>query len=147
MLALFEHPDQWQRLVDDPDLIPAAAEEIVRWVSPVNLFRRTAVQDTELGGQAIAEGDKVVVFYASANRDEDVFASADLFDVGRDPNPHVGFGGGGPHFCLGRHLAALELRILLQALTRRMPEIRLDGDPARLRSNFINGIKHMPVRF
>ena len=147
MLALFEHPDQWRRLVDDPDLIPTAAEEIVRWVSPVNLFRRTAIQDTELGGQAIAEGDKVVVFYASANRDEDIFAAAGEFDVGRDPNPHVGFGGGGPHFCLGRHLAALELRILLQALTQRMPEIRPDGDPARLRSNFINGIKHMPVRF
>jgi len=119
----------------------------VRWVSPVNLFRRTAIQDTELGGQAIAEGDKVVVFYASANRDEDVFAAPAEFDVGRDPNPHVGFGGGGPHFCLGRHLAALELRVLLQALTQRMPEIRLDGEPARLRSNFINGIKHMPVRF
>jgi cholest-4-en-3-one 26-monooxygenase len=147
MLALFEHPDQWRRLVDDPDLIPTAAEEIVRWVSPVNLFRRTAIQDTELGGQAIAEGDKVVVFYASANRDEDIFAAAGEFDVGRDPNPHVGFGGGGPHFCLGRHLAALELRILLQALTERMPGIRLDGEASRLRSNFINGIKHMPVRF
>ena len=147
MLALFEHPEQWRRLVDNPDLIPTAAEEIVRWVSPVNLFRRTAMQDTELGGQAIAEGDKVVVFYASANRDEDVFAAPAEFDVGRDPNPHVGFGGGGPHFCLGRHLAALELRVLLQALTQRMPEIRLDGEPARLRSNFINGIKHMPVRF
>jgi cholest-4-en-3-one 26-monooxygenase len=147
MLALFEHPDQWQRLVDDPALIPAAAEEIVRWVSPVNLFRRTAMHDTELGGQAIAEGDKVVVFYASANRDDDVFPAADQFDVSRDPNPHVGFGGGGPHFCLGRHLAAMELRILLQALTARMPGITLDGEPARLRSNFINGIKHMPVTF
>ncbi len=147
MLALFEHPEQWQRLLADPGLIPTAAEEIVRWVSPVNLFRRTATRDTELGGQAIAEGDKVVVFYASANRDADVFAAPDQFDAGRDPNPHVGFGGGGPHFCLGRHLAALELRILLQALTERMPAIRLDGEPSRLRSNFINGIKHMPVRF
>jgi cholest-4-en-3-one 26-monooxygenase len=147
MLALFEHPDQWQRLIDEPGLIPTAAEEIVRWVSPVNMFRRTAMRDTELGGQQIAEGDKVVVFYASANRDEAVFADPGLFDVGRDPNPHAGFGGGGPHFCLGRHLAALELRILLQALTERMPGIRLDGQPSRLRSNFINGIKHMPVRF
>ena len=147
MLALFEHPEQWQRLLDDPSLIPTAAEEIVRWVSPVNLFRRTAMCDTELGGQAIAAGDKVVVFYSSANRDESVFTAAEKFDVGRDPNPHVGFGGGGPHFCLGRHLAALELRVLLKALTERMPGIRLDGQPSRLRSNFINGIKHMPVRF
>jgi cholest-4-en-3-one 26-monooxygenase len=147
MLALFQHRDQWQRLVDDPELIPTAAEEIVRWVSPVNLFRRTATRDTELGGKPIREGDKVVVFYASANRDEDVFAAPLRFDVGRSVNPHVGFGGGGPHFCLGRHLAALELRVLLQALTERMPGIRLDGEPSRLRSNFINGIKHMPVRF
>ena len=147
MLALFEHPQQWQRLVDQPDLIPTAAEEIVRWVSPVNLFRRTAVSDTELGGKHIAAGDKVVVFYTSANRDAAVFGAADQLDVGRDPNPHVGFGGGGPHFCLGRHLAAMELRILLQALTERMPGIRLDGEASRLRSNFINGIKHMPVAF
>jgi cholest-4-en-3-one 26-monooxygenase len=147
MLALFEHQEQWKRLIDEPRLIPAAAEEIVRWVSPVNMFRRTAMQATELGGKRIAAGDKVVVFYASANRDEAVFADPDQFDVSRDPNPHVGFGGGGPHFCLGRHLAALELRVLLQALTQRMPGIRLDGEPSRLRSNFINGIKHMPVRF
>jgi len=147
MLAFFEHRDQWRRLLDDPGLIPAAAEEIVRWVSPVNLFRRTATCDTEIGGQAIAEGDKVVVFYASANRDDAVFADPDVFDIGRDPNPHVGFGGGGPHFCLGRHLAALELRVLLQTLAERMPDIELDGEVSRLRSNFLNGIKHMPVRF
>ena len=147
MLAFFSHPDQWRRLTADPALIPSAAEEIVRWVSPVNLFRRTATRDTELGGQRIAEGDKVVFFYASANRDEDVFARPGEFDVGRDPNPHVGFGGGGPHFCLGKHLAVLELRILLRALTERMPDITQDGDASRLRSNFINGIKHLPVRF
>jgi len=147
MLAFFEHPDQWQRLIDNPALIPTAAEEIVRWVSPVNLFRRTATSDTELGGQRIADGDKVVVFYASANRDEQVFSDPARFDVARDPNPHIGFGGGGPHFCLGRHLAVLELRVLLRALTKQMPDIRLDGEVSRLRSNFINGIKHMPVRF
>ena len=147
MLAFFEHPEQWQRLIDDPGLIPAAAEEIVRWVSPVNMFRRTATRDIELGGQPIAEGDKVVVFYASANRDEAVFIRPQQFDAGRDPNPHVGFGGGGPHFCLGKHLAVLELRVLLRTLTELMPGIRLDGEAARLRSNFINGIKHMPVRF
>jgi len=147
MHAFFEHPGQWRRLLADPGLIPTAAEEIVRWVSPVNLFRRTAVCDIELGGQAIAEGDKVVVFYASANRDESVFAAPQEFDIARDPNPHVGFGGGGPHFCLGRHLAALELRVLLQTLAERMPDIELDGEVSRLRSNFLNGIKHMPVRF
>ncbi len=147
MLALFEHPEQWCRLLEEPGLIPTAAEEIVRWVSPVNMFRRTALCDAEVGDRAVAAGDKVVVFYTSANRDEDVFAAPQQFDVGRDPNPHAGFGGGGPHFCLGRHLAALELRVLLRALTERMPGIRLDGEPVRLRSNFVNGIKHMPVRF
>jgi cholest-4-en-3-one 26-monooxygenase len=147
MLAFFEHPGQWQRLLADPALSPTAAEEIVRWVSPVNLFRRTATRDTEIGGQAIAEGDKVVVFYASGNRDESVFTAPQEFDIARDPNPHVGFGGGGPHFCLGRHLAALELRVLLQTLAERMPDIELDGEVSRLRSNFLNGIKHMPVRF
>ena len=147
MLAFFKHPGQWQRLLADHALIPTAAEEIVRWVSPVNLFRRTATRDTEIGGQAIAEGDKVIVFYASGNRDESVFATPQEFDIARDPNPHVGFGGGGPHFCLGRHLAALELRVLLQTLAERMPDIELDGEVSRLRSNFLNGIKHMPVRF
>ncbi len=146
MLALCEHPAQWRRLLDEPSIIPSAAEEIVRWVSPVNMFRRTAVCDTELGGRPVGAGDKVVVFYASANRDGAAFAAPEELDVGRDPNPHVGFGGGGPHFCLGRHLAALELRVLLQVLAERMPGIRLDGEPSRLRSNFINGIKHMPVR-
>jgi len=147
MLAFFEHPDQWQRLVRDPSLIGSAAEEMVRWASPVNLFRRTATRDLELGGQRIAEGDKVVVFYASANRDEKVFDRPGEFDIGRDPNPHIGFGGGGPHFCLGRHLAALELRVLLRALVERMPGLELDGEAARLRSNFVNGIKHLPVRW
>jgi cholest-4-en-3-one 26-monooxygenase len=147
MLAFFEHPGQWQRLLADPGLIPTAAEEIVRWVSPVNMFRRTATRDTDLGGQAIAEGDKVVVFYTSANRDESVFDRPAEFDIGREPNPHVGFGGGGPHFCLGRHLAALEMRVLLQALAERMPDLALDGEASRLRSSFLNGLKHMPVRF
>jgi len=147
MAAFFEQPEQWRRLVDDPSLIPAAVDEIVRWVSPVNMFRRTATSDMKFGGQAIAEGDKVVIFYSSANRDEAVFETPDAFDIGRDPNPHLGFGGGGPHFCLGRHLAVLELRVLLRVLAERMPDIALDGEVSRLRSNFINGIKHMPVRF
>jgi cholest-4-en-3-one 26-monooxygenase len=140
MLAFFEHPEQWRRLSETfPD-------EIVRWVSPVNLFRRTATRDTELGGRRIAEGDKVVVFYASANRDESAFADPYTFDVGRDPNPHIGFGGGGPHFCLGAHLARLELRVLFETLLERMPDISPAGEVRRLRSNFINGIKEMPVR-
>ena len=146
MLAFFDHPEQWQRLVDDPALAASAAEEIVRWVSPANLVRRTAIRDAELSGQRIAEGDKVVAFLTSGNRDEDVFAAPQEFDIGRDPNPHVGFSGGGPHYCLGRHLAALELRVMLTALAERMPGIALDGEVSRLRSNFVNGFKHMPVR-
>jgi cholest-4-en-3-one 26-monooxygenase len=146
MLALFEHPAQWRRLRDDAALAGTAVEEIVRWVTPVNLFRRTATRDTELRGRRIGEGDKVVVFYGSANRDENVFASPDVFDVGRDPNPHIGFGGGGPHFCLGAHLARLELRVLFETLLDSAPNIELSGNVRRLRSNFINGIKEMPVR-
>jgi cholest-4-en-3-one 26-monooxygenase len=146
MLAFFDHPEQWQRLVANPALAASAAEEIIRWVSPANLIRRTAICDTELSGQRIAAGDKVVAFLTAANRDEDVFAAAEEFDIGRDPNPHVGFSGGGPHFCLGRHLAALELRVLLAAMAERTPDIALNGDVSRLRSNFVNGIKHMPVR-
>ena len=145
MLAFFQHPEQWQRLLADRALIPAAAEEIVRWASPINHQRRTATRETELGGQKISEGDKVVMFYSSANRDEDVFADPREFDIARDPNPHLGFGFG-PHFCLGRHLAALELRVLLRAIAERIPDITSDGEVSRLRSNFINGIKHMPIR-
>lgn len=146
MLALLQNPQQWQRLVAEPALIPTAAEEIIRWVSPINAFRRTASRQTELAGQQIAEGDKVVIFYSSANRDEDVFTSPQVFDIRRDPNPHLAFGFG-PHFCLGRHLAALELRILLRAVAERMPGISIDGPVTRLRSNLINGLKQMPVRF
>ncbi|MGN9839141.1 cytochrome P450 [Nonomuraea sp. H19] len=145
MLALFEHPDQWNRLVADPTLAQTAADEIVRWVSPVNLFRRTATADQVLGGQPIKADDKVVVFYASANRDTTVFPDADVFDIGRSPNPHIGFGGGGAHFCLGNHLAKLELRILFEQLARRRPRLRQSGPARRLRSNFINGIKELPV--
>ncbi|GAB3130012.1 cytochrome P450 [Microbispora hainanensis] len=145
MLTLFEHPDQWKRLVDDPTLARTAADEIVRWVSPVNLFRRTATTDTEIRGQKIAGGDKVVVFYASANRDEEVFERPEEFDIGRDPNPQIGFGGGGAHFCLGNHLAKLELRVLFEVLAERLPGIRQTGEATRLRSYFINGIKTLPV--
>jgi cholest-4-en-3-one 26-monooxygenase len=146
MLALLEHPEQWARLRADRSLVRTAADEIVRWVTPVNLFRRTAVRDTELGGRKISAGDKVVVFYSSANRDEAVFADPYAFDVGRDPNPHLGFGGGGPHFCLGSHLARLELSVLFETLLDTVPNIELGGNVRRLRSSFINGIKEMPVR-
>ena len=144
MLAFFDHPAQWQRLVADPSLAPLVAEEVIRWVSPAVLVRRTAVIDTELAGQRIRAGDKVVAYLASANRDEDVFTNPHLFDIGRNPNPHIGFGGG-PHFCLGRHLAALELQTLLAALAEKTPGIRPAGHVSRLRSNFLNGIKRMPV--
>ncbi|SEF81758.1 cholest-4-en-3-one 26-monooxygenase [Thermomonospora echinospora] len=146
MRALLEHPGQWERLKADPGLVRTTADEIVRWVTPVNLFRRTATRDTELGGERIREGDKVVVFYASANRDERVFDDPFTFDVGRDPNPHLGFGGGGPHYCLGVHLARLELRVLFETLLDTMPNMELTGNVRRLRSYFINGVKEMPVR-
>ncbi|GAA4972509.1 cytochrome P450 [Uniformispora flossi] len=147
MLTLIEHPDQWARLKADPEgLAATAADEIVRWVSPVNAFRRTAVQETELGGQKIAAGDKVIVFYSSANRDESVFADPYTFDIGRDPNPMLGFGGGGPHFCLGRHLAKLELEIMFRTLAQKIDRVELTGPARRMRSNFLNGVKDMPVR-
>jgi cholest-4-en-3-one 26-monooxygenase len=148
MLALIENPEQWERLRADPEgLIVSAAEEIVRWVTPVIEFRRTAMTDVEVGGQQIKKGDKVVVYYASANRDESVFPDAHVFDIGRDPNPHIGYGGGGPHFCLGAHLARLELQWLFRTLAERCERVELTAPARRLRSNFINGIKEMPVRF
>jgi cholest-4-en-3-one 26-monooxygenase len=147
MYALTQHPDQWDRLKADQALLPSAADEIVRWVSPVNLFRRTPTQDVEIGGQPIKKGEKVVIYYSSANRDESVFDNPDVFDIGREPNPHVGFGGGGPHFCLGRHLAKLEIECLFRSLVTQCERVELVEEPRRLRSNFINGIKEMQVRF
>jgi cholest-4-en-3-one 26-monooxygenase len=146
MLALFDHPEQRERLQRDPSLLPTAVEEMLRWVSPVMQFRRTATKDTEIRGQRIREGDRVSIWYVSANRDEEVFPNADVFDVGRTPNEHLGFGIG-PHFCLGSHLARMEIRIMFEEVLRRLPDIQLDGEPQRLRSNFINGVKHIPVRF
>ncbi|GAA2419115.1 steroid C26-monooxygenase Cyp125 [Actinomadura vinacea] len=147
MQAFFERPDQWARLKADRALLPTAVEEIVRWVSPINQFRRTATQDTELGGKRIKAGDKVVLFYASANHDERVFDDPFTFDVGRDPNPHLGFGGGGPHFCLGTHLARMNLNIVFETILERMPDIRPVEEPRRLRSNFVNGVKELRVEF
>ncbi|MGH3740907.1 MAG: cytochrome P450 [Micromonosporaceae bacterium] len=147
MQTFFERPDQWARLKADRSLLPTAVEEIVRWISPINQFRRTATQDVELGGRSIRRGDKVVLFYASANHDERVFTDPFTFDIGRDPNPHLGFGGGGPHFCLGTHLARMNLKIIFETILDRMPDIAPGGEPRRLRSNFVNGIKELPVRF
>jgi cholest-4-en-3-one 26-monooxygenase len=147
MHAFFQHPDQWQRLHDDRSLLPSAVDEMLRFVTPVINFRRTAVVDVVLSGTTIAAGDKVVFFHASANRDEDVFVDPDVFDIGRDPNPHIAFGGGGPHFCLGANLARMEIRVMFEHLLDRVPDIRLDGDVQRLQSQFINGVKHIPVAF
>jgi len=146
LLALLEHRDQWERLQRQPKLVETAVDEIVRWVSPVMYFRRTATEDTVIGGVEIGAGDKVVLWYPSANRDEEVFADGERFDVARDPNPHLGFGVG-EHFCLGSHLARLEMRILFEELVRQAPELELAGPPRRLRSNFIHGIKELPIRF
>jgi cholest-4-en-3-one 26-monooxygenase len=147
MYALTQHPEEWTKLKGDPALIQTAADEIVRWVTPVHLFRRTALKDIELGGQTIRKGDKVVIFYTSANRDESVFENPDVFDIAREPNPHVGFGGGGPHFCLGRHLAKLEIECFYRSLIAHCDRVELVAEPRRLRSNFIMGIKEMTVRF
>jgi cholest-4-en-3-one 26-monooxygenase len=147
MAAFFANPDQWDRLVADRSLIPTAVEEMLRFVTPVMNFRRTATQDLELRGTAMKEGDKVVFFHASANRDEDIFENSDHFDVSRDPNPHVAFGGGGPHFCLGANLARMEIRVMFEHLVDRMPDIHQNGTMQRLQSQFINGVKHLPVAF
>jgi cytochrome P450 len=146
--ALFDHPDERARLQADLDaLLPTAVDEMLRFTSPVVHFRRTAMHDTEIRGQAIRAGDKVVVFYGSANRDEDVFADPDRFDVGRDPNPHVAFGGGGPHLCLGLHVARLEIATMLRQVLTRLADIEPAGPPQPLASNFIAGVRSMPVRF
>jgi cholest-4-en-3-one 26-monooxygenase len=147
MNAFLEHPDQWALLVSDPEThIPGAVEEILRWASPVMFFRRNVTRDIELGGQHIREGDKVSLWYISANRDESIFDDPFRFDITRDPNPHIAFGGGGPHFCLGAQLARLEIRLLFEELATRVPVLESPPRPDRLRSNFIAGIKHLPMR-
>ena len=147
MVAFFDHPEEWERLKADRSLLPTAVEEMLRYVSPVMHFRRTATSDVKIGDQQISEGDKVIFWHISANRDETVFADPNRFDVGRSPNNHMAFGGGGPHFCLGANLARMEIRVMFDRLLDRVPDIRLDGQVQRLRSNFINGVKHIPVAF
>ncbi|HVA02776.1 MAG TPA: cytochrome P450 [Acidimicrobiales bacterium] len=147
MVAFSQFPDQWERLRNDRSLLPCAVEEMLRFVTPVMNFRRQATEEVELGGETIKEGDKVVFFHTSANRDETVFEDPDTFDVGRKPNPHMAFGGGGPHFCLGANLARMEIIVMFEHLLDRLPDIHVDGKVERLQSNFINGVKHLPVAF
>ncbi|MEU7579037.1 cytochrome P450 [Streptomyces sp. NPDC041068] len=143
MHAFLTHPDQWELYKRErPE---TTAEEIVRWATPVVSFQRTATQDTELGGARIKKGDRVGIFYSSANHDPDVFEDPGLFDITRDPNPHLGFGGGGPHFCLGKSLAVLEINLIFNAIADAMPGLRLTGDPRRLRSAWLNGVKELRV--
>jgi cytochrome P450 len=145
MKALTDFPDQRRRwFADFEGVAPTAIEEIVRWASPVIHFRRTATRDTELSGQKVRAGEKVVLWYNSANRDEDVFADPYRFDVTRTPNEHVGFGGPGPHHCLGANLARREMRVMFREIATRIPDLEITGPPEMLRSNFIHGIKRMP---
>ena len=146
LLALIQNPDQWDRLRADPLLVPTAVDEILRWTSPVTHFTRFASKDTEIRGREIKAGQEVCMWYPSANRDEDVFSNADTFDVGRVPNDHIAFGKG-EHFCLGANLARLELRVSFEEIVKRFAGAELTAEPQRLRSNFIGGIKRMPVRF
>ena len=148
MKALSDYPDQKKLWMSDFDrYAPGAVEEIVRWASPVIQFRRTATRDTEISGQKIREGDKVVMWYNSANRDEAVFGDPFAFRVDRSPNEHVGFGGPGPHFCMGAHLARREITVMFRQLFRRLPDLDVVAPPARLLSFFIHGIKRMPCEF
>jgi len=146
--ALFEHPDQRERLQADLDgLLPTAIEEMLRWVSPVVYMRRRVTRDTVIGERPVAAGDKVVMYYGSANRDPEAFHEPDEFDVGRRPNDHVAFGGGGPHFCLGAHVARVEIEALMRRILTELPDIEPAGPVEWLQSNFVSGPRHMPVRF
>jgi len=147
MATFFENPDQWQKLRDDRSLLPGAVEEMLRFVTPVMNFRRQTTAPLELGGQKIEENSKVVFFHISANRDELAFENPQTFDITRNPNPHMAFGAGGPHFCLGANLARMEIRVMFEHLLDRMPDMELAGDVQRLQSAFISGVKHIPISF
>jgi cytochrome P450 len=146
VLALHEHPDQRARWAADPGLDRTAVEEVVRWTSPVTWMRRTATRDGEVNGHRFRAGDKFLLLYAAANRDPAVFRDPEVLDLARDPNPHVGFGSRGPHFCLGAHLARRELAVTFRALFDRLPDLEITGEPDRLRSSFVNGVKRLPAR-
>ena len=148
MHAFMTNPDQWALFKSDPGAyMDVAMEEVLRWATPVLHFRRTATRDYEIGGVQIKDGDKVVMWHVSANRDERAFDDPYTFDITRTPNDHVAFGGGGPHFCLGANLARMEMRLMFREIAERLGDMQLAGEPQYLRSNFIGGIKHMPVRF
>jgi len=145
MLAFLDHPDQWAAFKESRPR--TAVDEIVRWATPVNVFQRTATRDTELGGQQIKKGDRVCLFYGSANFDEEVFDHPERFDIMRSPNPELGFGGYGTHYCLGASLARLEIELMFSAIADAMPAISRAGDAERLRSGWLNGIKRLPVSY
>ncbi|MGB3440132.1 MAG: cytochrome P450 [Actinophytocola sp.] len=147
VLALLRHPDQLALLRENRALLPTAVEEIVRYVTPATHFARQVAKDTEIAGQRIRAGERVVLWYTSANRDEDVFDHPARFDVTRRPNPHVSFGGGGPHVCIGRALAAIELRLFLDRVLDRLPDLELTGQPIRSATNSMNAFRSMPARF
>jgi len=151
MLALLEHPDQARDLHDNPDILESAVEEILRWATPVMQFRRTTTKPVRIRDVEIDENEAIVFWHMSANRDEAVFDDPYTFDLRRSPNAHttshIAFGGGGPHFCLGANLARAEMLVLFEELLPHLPRIEQTAPAARLRSNFINGIKHLPVRF
>jgi cholest-4-en-3-one 26-monooxygenase len=146
MLALIENPAERVRIKEDKTVMPTAIEEILRWTTPITHLMRTASRDVDFRGRTIRQGDRVVVWNASAHRDEEVFQNPYRFDIGRMPNEHIAFGYG-EHFCLGANLARLQLKVMVEELTRRLPDIELGGPVQRLRSNLVAGIKHMPVRF
>jgi methyl-branched lipid omega-hydroxylase len=148
MQALCDHPDQRRAWVEHFDQLAATAvEEIVRWASPVIFMRRTATRSALLSGHRFDEGDRILLIYSSANRDERVFRDPFRFDLAREENRHVGFGGFGPHYCLGAHLARQEITTMFRELLRRLPDLEVSGPPVRLRSSFINGVKHLPVTY